>query len=383
MGGCQSSAARIGEAAGAFALAGVAAASGAEGAAGLAGGIGFGFALGGKKGCHKTPEALVQSTNEIIASAIIKSSNKCNQQSDILQDITIECQPNLTGADIRVWEENRACRQCVNAVFQGMLSHHALERRTWIKDAADQVRVRLPIDEEYGLMLQRLELCGITQCKACALTNVTQANVLSKDDTDCYSKLQDASQFSLNLRSLLRESFLNNQDVLSGASQALGKKGVESLTEEVATRIESQVNENFLISVTSLMQSQQVLSLKSSTTLNANNISQQNAFNIALTQVQNSNVTLNVIDQSVFNFIASVSNQQNTLNSVGETVFEATVDIAQALEGVVTRIMFAALALLAATVLVLLGYGFYRGVKSLWNGQSDDKSTAVSSATYR
>ena len=359
MGGCQSTSARIGETAGAFALAGVSAVAGAPALAGLAGGVGFGFALGGKRGCDKSPTALVKATNEIIATAIVQSSNKCNQQADITQLIDIRCLPtNLDG--IQVWEQNAGCRLCFESVFEGMLAHHALERKLW--NEGQEVKVRLPINDEYGLMLQRLELCGIGQCKACALQNVTQANLL-KANSSCYEQLRSTANFSANLRALIKEQLLNNQDVLSGLADALGQNGLDSITDTVSSRLETQVTTSFLTSVTSLMEQSQVIQIRSNSTVDTNNISQENAYNIALQEVTNSNVTLNAISTDVFDAVARVANQQNTLNDVGEAVFQSTLDITQALEGVVARVMFAVLSVLVVTVLVIVGYLIYKVIR--------------------
>jgi hypothetical protein len=362
MGGCNSVLNDI-ELAGAFIGAGVAtvasggaAAAGAVGAAGAAGAY---FAT--KKGCSKDKTALVQATNEIVATAIILSVNECNSVETSSQDITITCDPLLpdekTGQTWEVYEANPACGKCNEAVFKGMLAQHALERRMW--DQGKEVKVRLPINEEYVLMLGRIGTCGINTCKACSLSNVTQSNIL-RGNSSCYIQMRSQANFKTNLTTLIQEQLVNNQDVLSGVAKAFGAEGVNNLTEKIVNQITSNTSENFLNLTVDNMTSSQVINMNIGGTTSVNNISQYSAFNIALDAVTKEDIVNKSISDAVFSTVAEVANEQNTLNDLGEVVFESTVDFTKAINNSVGKVMIAVLIGLGAVVAFIIGYALYK-----------------------
>lgn len=359
MGGCASTWNKI-ELAGAVIGAGVAeAATGgvaAAGAVAAAGSAGAYFAT--KKGCDKSPEALIQVTREITATAIVLSVNQCQEVASISQDIVITCLPDLP--ENEVYENNSACGACFRAVFNGMLAGHAQERQVWQRGG--EVKVRLPINQEYALLLGRLGTCGINTCKACSLANVTQSNVLNESST-CYDSIKSEANFKNNLTSIVQQQLLNNQDVLSGVAQALGAQGVNKITEKIVSRISSRVTSTFLNNLGNVMQSAQVITIDASGSTTSQNISQYSAFNLALQAVTEQNIIEDTIDTAVFNTISQVANDQNTLNDIGEVVFESTVDFTKAINNSVGQVMIATLVALGVVVLVVIGYALYRFFK--------------------
>ena len=357
-GGTSSSLVSSLETAGAFLGAGIAAGTGNEGAAAVLGSAAFGLAAGGQKGCNKSRDAIIQSTNEIVATAIVLSVNNCGDLAEVSQEIEITCDPRV--AEGTVYEQNSSCQACYTGVFDGMLAQHALERKVWADGGA--VFVRTPIDEEYQLLLNRVQSCGINTCKACALSNVTQANIIQQN-TNCENILRDSEQFQTNLTSLIQEQLLNNQDVLSGAAQALGAQGVNQITEQVSNQITSNVNQEFLDNVVNRISQSQVIRINSNTSTTFNNVTQLSAFNIALEEVTTNNIVLRSINLEVFDTIAEIANEQNTLNDVGEVVFQATIDFSSAINNVVGQVMIAVLIGLGVVVAFIVGYALYRFIK--------------------
>jgi len=351
------------ELAGAFIGAGVAtvatggaAAAGAVVAAGAAGAY---FAT--KKGCSKSKTALVQATNEITAAAMILSITDCGSSEYASQVIEITCLPvPNAGQSWDVYEENPACGACNNAVFEGMLAQHALERKMW--DEGKEVKVRLPIDQEFVLMLGRLGTCGINSCKACSLANVTQTNILSQNSA-CYDQMNISNNFKTNLTNLIQEQLVNNQDVLSGVAQAFGAQGVNNLTEKIVSQISSNVTENFLTTTLTRMSQSQVIQVNAGGTVSLNNISQYSAFNIAFEAVTENDIINKSISDAVFSTVAEVANEQNTLNDVGEVIFQSSIDFTKAINNSVGKVMIAILVSLGVVVVAIILYALYKFFK--------------------
>jgi hypothetical protein len=320
------------------------------------------------KGCDKSKQAIVNATNEIVATAIVLSVNSCTAEAQVDQQISITCRPTGLEANTQVYEENSACRQCYESVFNGMMAQHVLERKVWADGGT--VMVRTPINEEYELMISRMQLCGVNTCKACALSNVTQANII-QSNTSCQNTMSNKDTFSTNLSSLVNEQLLNNQDVLSGVASAFGAKGVSDLTEQIVNQISTTVTQNFLTNTVNKMASSQVIILDSGTSTQFNNMTQYSSYNVALSEVTTNNIVTNAISDSVFATVAEIANQQNTLNDVGEVLFQSSVDFVTAINNVVGQVMIAVLVVLGCVVAFIIGYAIYKVVKK----------TAVSAAT--
>jgi len=330
-------------------------------AAGVAlSGASAGTLFGIKKGCDKSTDAIVQATNVIVADAIIRSINQCAASIDSDQSISITCDPVMP--DGQPFEANPACGSCIQAVFNGMIAQHALERKMWTKTGNKSATVRLPIDEEYSLMIARISSCGVTTCKACALINTSQANILTSSSS-CYDTLSDQTVFTTNLQNLISQQLVNNQDVLAGVAKAFGGEGVDQLTQIISSRITSVVTENFLTGVANAMKASQIVNINASGKVLLNNITQTAAFNVALQAVTSENVATKAIASEVFDVIAQVCNQQNTLNDIGTTVFEAVVDIQGVVNNVVGKVMVAFMAALGLVVFVIVGYTVYQVVE--------------------
>lgn len=361
MGGCNSTLNDI-ELAGVVIGSGIAVA--ASGGAATAGAIAATGAAGAyfatKQGCSRDRTAIINATNQIVATAIIQSLTYCTQVSETWQQIKIGCNPRLP--DGQVYEGNYACGVCINDVFQGMLDQHQLERKMWDRENPSQIGVRLDINSEYTLLMGRVGTCGMVACKACTLANISQSNILSAD-SQCYQTLTDTTQFQSNLSGLLKQQLINNQDVLAGVARAFSNNNVSTITQDIVNRISSNVTSDFLNNFVNLLQSTQIITLESTTNFSVTNIAQINAFQLAVKYVAENKVVENSISDSVFDLIAQVANEQNTLNDVGTLVFQATVGFEQAISNVVGQIMIATLVLLGVIVLGILAYAGYRFIK--------------------
>lgn len=361
MGGCNSTLNDI-ELAGAVIGAGVAtAASGGAAAAGAVAAVGSaGAYFATKSGCSRDRKAIINASNQIVATAILQSLNYCTQVADTWQSINITCNPVMPAGE--VYEGNKACGTCVEDVFLGMLNQHQLERKQWDRETPTDIGVRLDINSEYTLLMGRVGTCGLVSCKACTLANVSQNNILTVDSS-CYSTLTNTTFFQANLSSLVQQQLLNNQDVLAGVAKAFGNNDVSTLTEDITNRISSQVNENFLQEFVNQLKSTQIININSTGSFSGNGIAQINIFQLATQYVQDQSVITNSLPSEMFTMIEQVANEQNTLNDVGTLTFEATVGFTAALSNVVGQVMIATLALLGVVVVAIVAYAGYKFIR--------------------
>jgi hypothetical protein len=288
--------------------------------------------------------------------------NTCTAQSTLQQDVEMTCNPRVpqtTPGQVTVYEENTACGQCLEIALKDGQEQDRLERSMWSSSPA---RVRQPIDSMYAQMIGTIETCGLAYCKACVLTNVTQKSLVSTE-ANCIEREMTVTNVQANVSKLLQQQFLNNQDVLSATAQKLGIEGVENVSNTIASQISTVVNNTFLFNLQQLINQSQVITLKSATSTNLNNITQSSVLNVVQQAVTENHVSTSAYAESVFEDIALVINQQNTLNEVGEVVFKSTTTFTQAMDSAVGLVMLATLILLGVVVAGVAGFILYRRIK--------------------
>jgi hypothetical protein len=340
----------------------------------VVGGAGLGIAFTKKNpSCDKSAEALITATNSIVAYAITKTITECNVNANLQQDINIKCVPVVP--DGTVYEENAACGQCLKNILLDNESQNELERSMWANSPAE---VRQPIDTMYESLLVNMESCGLTYCKACVLLNVTQQNIFEATSV-CMSRNMTQTNVKTNISTILQQTFLNNQDVLSGAAQTLGAQGVNTLSTNISNTISSVVTNEFLADLRTSISTSQVIQLTNTTSTTLNKITQSSILNVTSKFVTDRSVATNSYSNEVFDQISLIANQQNTLNEVGEVVFKSTVTFTKAIDSSIGKIMIAVLIILGLVVFSIICYIIYKSfIKTIVAGIEVNKHDELS-----
>ncbi len=311
--------------------------------------------------CDKSPRALIQATNNIVAVAISQSISNCFAFQTAQQEVRVRCRPILpTGEE--VYEANPACGQCIQNVLLDFQQQDSLERAAW--NPPQSATVRQPIDKYYATLKSNIETCGLTYCKACVLSNITQMNIVSATD-ECVTTFMTQANIQNNISTLVQQQLLNNQDVLAGVAQTLGSNEMTTLTDKISQNIVSVTNSEFLQDLRTTLEASQIIELVTSDSVTLANISQASAITVTQSFVDANNVAINAFGEETFTAIANIVNQQTTINDVGEAVFKATLSFANAVDSSVGIVMLAMIALLGVTLLGILGYAAYREIRDL------------------
>lgn len=364
MGGCSSTATRVGVDAGAGAAAGALVGGGAGAVVGAAGGALVGAFTGG--GCDTSRAGIISATQDIISRAITTSVTGNSSQTVSSQSLTVKCNPTLTGG-LKVYEDNASCTSCLSGVIDGWKQQHRLEKDLITQDGAS-AKVRTPIDQEYASIAERISNCGLSSCKACALNNVTQTSAISTS-----SIVKDGKQlkqsFSTNLRSNLKQTFNQNRDILTAAvSTFQNNDDLDSLTDTISNNIENQVTENFLTQVSSTVSNHQTIQVVSTGSTDVSFLDQNAVFDIVLQQVNAAQIVTKAFSKSTLDQFASVVNDDSTLNELGEFVSKSFKSTSTAIDNIAGRIFIGAIIGLGAVLLVVLSVFAYMYYKRNYSG---------------
>jgi hypothetical protein len=320
--------------------------------------------MGNQNSKDKSQTALISSLNTMVSTSIIKTITSCFQESAVSQNIELLCEPKLSKVDIdnpniSVYEENSACTRCITLTQNAIDSHISAEKSMWSSSPA---QVRQPIDTFYNNILEELETCGLTVCKACVLSNITQSNILNADST-CIQNNITTEGIQLNLSSLLQESLLNNQDVLSQVADALKNNNLQSISDTISSRVVSTLSASFFNQLISRIQNGQSLIVKGSS-IKFNQLSQEATFTIVSNYVDKENIATLAYAESTYQVLADEINQQNTLNSVGDVIFDSSVSFVTAIDSSVGLVMFAILVVLGVVFASIVIYSIYSFFKN-------------------
>ena len=313
-------------------------------------------------GCDKSKQGLIDSMNTIISTAITQTVSECFSETKLEQNIEITCDPKVVQdklPDITVYEENPACLACMESILQDANTQDDMERIMWNSSPAT---VRQPINTMYAKMIGGIEECGLGYCKACVMTNVTQQNIVSASE-GCISTFMTQASVQANVSTILQQQFLNNQDVMSGAMQTLGIQGVKELSDHISSNIATVVNTSFLQAVHQSISQSQIITIKSATTTRLSHVTQSSILNITQQLVTQNHVATSTYAESVYAQIAAITNQQNTLDELGNVVFSSTTTFTAAIDSAVGMVMMAVLALLGVVVVAIIGFILYKRFK--------------------
>jgi hypothetical protein len=321
----------------------------------------------GGSACPKTSTDIINEVNNIVSISISKTVSNCFISQSAEQSIRIRCKPKLS-ENTTCYEENFACGQCINNIKLGQEYQNQLERNLWSSSPAT---VRQSIDNFYQSLLDQMNACGLTYCKACVLSNITQINV-TEADAECISNSMTQTNIKSNISSLVKQQLLNNQDVLSGAAQTLGIQDLESLSEVISSNISTVVNQQFIQDLQQIIKQSQIIEILSETSIKLSNVSQTSVATVTQKFVSDQRVALNAFSQETFDSISKIAQSQNTLNDIGNVVIDSSISFVKAIDSAVGKVTLALVILLGVVVLAIIGYLIYTNVNRLVLKQTEE-----------
>lgn len=316
---------------------------------------------------------MIHVMNTAITQSMIQAINSCSTISQIRQNLSVLCKP----PDGTVYEENSSCGSCITNVFLGFQSQHQLENRTWTKATRTQdITVKTPIDTEYALFLERMKTCGLGHCKACVLTNITQSN-LSSNYGDCTATTNVQQDFESSLQSILKQQLTSNNDVLSAMIQTFKNPNVTSLLSDVVNQISVDMFTHMLTGIRSAIQGNQYIQVKSSSNTVVNNVSQSAAFDAVYAMVSQRDYATRLNIQSQLDQIATIIEQNTTLNDVGDAVFGSVITLTESFDSVLGVAIITLFSVLAAVLFFLILLVIYRQTRSQNNAFHTQRLTVL------
>ncbi len=298
--------------------------------------------------------ALTNAANKMVSTIIVNIALHCNTRAVSDQIINVNCDPGYHQDAIDVWENNDGCRACINNVVESRKSYYARQEALW---ATETKEVRGSIDQDYQNVIAQFNSCQISHCKACVLANVSQSTVIDAK-ADCQALNNISNTISQQLVQQVTQSLTNNQDVLSGLAGLLGAKSSSDVISNVSSRISSLITQDVATNIRQTIENNQTLtlSLKDGGSTVLAGATQDSAYNSAMTYLGKTQIMNNIFSEAEWKTLQTLINDQNTIDSLGNSVVKTVGYISNLLTSVVGKVLFFVLIMVGVIFLSIVVY---------------------------
>jgi hypothetical protein len=282
-------------------------------------------------------EALVNVVNNMVADIFVNIALYCNSTNTSSQTILIECNPaNITPTSNTVYELNSACNNCLQNVVANHLNYYQFQQQLW--ENGDIVpSVKKPIDSDYQAAINEFVSCTTTHCKACVAQNLSQKTVV-KSVTSCAAFNNVKNTIDQQLMAQITQQLTNNQDMLAPLAEMLGASTTNDIVYNITNRISSKITDNVISNIQNQISSQQSIVLNQSSG-NDSGMTQESSFHSVQSYLEKTNIFNDILEKSQWDLLQNLVNEQNTIDSLGNTVVKAVGYLSKLLTDVVGKVV--------------------------------------------
>lgn len=281
-------------------------------------------------------EALVNVVNNMVAQIFVNISLFCNSTNTSSQTVNIKCvPPNFSPGGTNIYELNPGCDACLQNVVNNHLNYYKFQQQLW--EAGDiKPGVNKPIDDDYQAAINEFVSCNLTHCKACVAQNLSQTTVI-KSVTGCTAFNDVQNSINQQLMAAISQQLTNNQDMLAPLAEMLGASTTNDVIYNITNRISSQITTTVISNIQNQISSQQSINLNN--VGNADSLTQQSAFASVQTYLAQTNIFNNILQDEQWTLLQELVNEQNTIDSLGNTIVKAVGYLSKLLTDVVGKVV--------------------------------------------
>lgn len=313
----------------------------------------------------------VNQVNDSVAQTCVDVATECSNGVASTQAISIRCQFNQALQDElnknkAPYEENGACRACLDGVVQGKLAEYENQRSLWGAHSADIKKSR---DQDIQEILVSSIRCGSSVCKACSLQNISQRSIIDSTQ-NCQAMNQIRNIMDQKLNAQIQQQLSNHQNAVSPLLEALGAKTKTSAISDLSSRIRSKITDTVVAQVRSEMTNFQTLSYTGAPT-SVTGVSQDSAFTNVKNFFEKNKIFNDILSDEEWKTFQKVANEQkDPLSEAGEFVAKGTGWLRKSLNNTFGKVFIGIIAVTAAALIAIIVYVYVQRRKNL-EGRGD------------
>ncbi len=300
--------------------------------------------------------------NDMVAQIFTTVALTCSNNAESVQNISVSCNPVLDESvpmDQREPYENQAtCKNCIASVVAAQKDFYNLQQSSW--RYGGKIGVNLPIDQDYTTVLKKMIACG-SICKACVYQDLSQATVI-KNVLGCQSMLTIENTIDQKLANSITQQLTNNQDFLPALAKMLGASNQQQIVSNLVSRISTKITRDVVTGVLNTIHNNQTMNLTGSST-DVTAQTQQSTYNNMVSYFQNTNLFSSIFQDTEWQVLQTLYNDQNTIDTLGNSVVKSLSDITKFMSSIVGKVVIAMLILVAVVFVSVLVIGLALYIK--------------------
>jgi hypothetical protein len=305
----------------------------------------------------------VDEANSMTATVITNVALTCESTADFTQSVNITCDPDIYSSAVSplIWEMRPSCTSCFANLERAQMDYYNQVRSSWRTGATT---INKPIDRDYMNVVQIAAECS-GGCKACNVQDITQnGSVLMKTTCESFNSIRNT--ITQMLTSQINEKLTNNQGALSGAADVLGRLLGASTRQQIdvslANRMSSQITNNVVAAIRSQIQAEQNFTVHNGTVVGA---TQNSTYNSVKTYLGKTNIMDNIFSEAEWKVIATLDNEQNSIDALGNLVRKSAEIFAKLVENNIGKVVIAVIGLLGVLLVGVFIYAVVRQARKL------------------
>lgn len=309
-------------------------------------------------------QEVVNEATDLVSSVIVNIALYCNTQAIGNQTIEIDCQPVL-GDPNSVFENSTKCRKCMDDIVASQLAYYSTQRQAWTTRPA---QVNKPIDSDYQNVINQFVVCTTQACKACNVQNVSQTNII-KSTLGCNAFNNVKNSLSQKLSAAISQSLTNNQDMLSPLAEMLGSSSYSDVVTNLTNRISALITDNVISNIQQTLVANQSMTFNAGTIIHG--ITQMSAQTVVQNYLSQNNILNDMFSDTEWKTLQTLANDQNTIDSVGNTVTKAVSYLSKCMTNIVGKVVLFILLLVAVLFVAIVVYILTNVIKKNLKKQHD------------
>lgn len=349
----------------------------------------FGFYSTKKMGAKHSKENIIHETTKMVANVFVSSMLDCSSEAKQNQTIELTCDPpptcryedvasgvykyELCTIDVNnnlvtpttalsgsykiigPYEDNNSCYECLQGILDERIAPNTgkynLQALQWEK--GNKVKMNWGIDDDYSDAIRKAINCGIKNCKACVVNDLSQDFIVNGTLTcDSFNNVQN--NITQKLASQIEQKLIDNKDLLAGFVKIFSGRSTQKLSMNIATRITSNISDVNLDSVRTEIEQHQTIEMKFSGGDTVTGISQKSSVDIVQNFLSKNNVLNNVLSEAEFKIISDVVSNTNTVDTLGNTVVKVAKLVKRLVKNIVGIILIVIVGLIGLIFVVII-----------------------------
>ena len=301
-------------------------------------------------------DVLLQSIQQAVVDASLKSTTTCQSTISGDQNISITCRnDNLTDH----YESNPTCVSCIKNQLNDMKSQFSLQIASWNAYQPSTITVNQDIDASYTQFMNGLETC-VDVCKMCKLEDTSQESVLQIDAT-CQINSEEYNSISNELiGNLSNSSFISNGDIDKMIQAVSGGKDRDTMRTTLINLVQQSLSVDVITGMLGHISSNQSMIIQSSGATSIKGLQQSTVISLGTEFLSSSKFTTDFTNTSEWKSISEYYQKNSTVDALGQTIVQLVYSVGNTIGGIIEIVIYVLGALICMLIILYIIFWFVK-----------------------